>query len=410
MKVLNGIGELDAMMAVCAASRTDDELRAVLSSFRMEPQSQPGLDPFSSAYREQQMELYRWIAGRQYALASEATPFDVEYAVQSPVPYSTGSCQTAGDHLVAVGEFLRHMRLHPGARVLEFGPGWGNLTLVLAALGYKVTCVDIESRFCDLIQRRADRLGLTLDVINADFSWAGGVTQPFDAVVFFECFHHAADHLQLLRDLHAAVKPGGSVYLGAEPILADFPVPWGLRLDGQSLWSIRKFGWMELGFQDSYFRAALDVTGWAGVRHPVVSPAIWELTNVQLPMRFEMGNAKIGTQTGRLAGAELTLADAPAGVALFGPYAALPAGRFVARIQLQPGVPLTGRAAMEVCARGASELITSRPCNMADASAEQPTLELPFVLDSARQDVEVRLINEANFCGTVLAVEIFHAA
>jgi hypothetical protein len=35
----------------------------------------------------------------------------------------------------------------------------------------------------------------------------------------------------------------------AEPITDDFGEPWGLRLDGMSAWSIRKHGWLELGFQ-----------------------------------------------------------------------------------------------------------------------------------------------------------------
>ncbi len=398
------------MMAVCDAAASDDDLRATLASFRMEPQLESGLDPFSPAYRDQQMALYRWISGRQYALANEATPFDLAQATETPFPYSTGSCQTTGDHLIAIGEFLRHMRLPRGARVLEFGPGWGNLTLVLAALGYDVTCVDIEERFCELIRRRAQRLGLTLTVVNADFSWAGTVTQPFDAVIFFECFHHAADHLKLLQDLHGTVKSGGRVYLGAEPILGDFPIPWGLRLDGQSLWSIRKFGWMELGFQDKYFQQALDAAGWSGLRHSVANPAIWELASVRLPLRFEVDSPKIGTITRKLRRSELALVDAPAGVGLYGPYAALPTGRYTARIHLQVGRPLSGRARMEVCANGANELLESQVFDMADVPSERPCLELPFVLESARQDLEVRLLNEAGFFGYLTAVELVRVA
>lgn len=409
MRTLSDIGELDVMMAACDAAKTDDELRAIMSGFRMEFRPESGLDPFSEAYAEQQMALYQGIAGRQYALTSEATPFDLEHATRTPFPYSTGSSQTTGDHFIVMGEFLRHIQLPRGARVLEFGPGWGNLTLALAALGCHVTCVDIESRFCELIRRRAERLDLTLDVINADFSWAAEVTEPFDAVIFFECFHHSANHLALLRDLHTAVKPGGRVYLGAEPILSDFPIPWGLRLDGQSLWSIRKFGWMELGFQDDYFRSALAATGWAGVRHPVANPAIWELTSTRLPMCFNVNNTRIGTLTGRLAGSELILTDAAAGVAVFGPYAALPPGHFVARIHFLTDHLLAGRAGMEVCVRGATEVIATRLIDVAKVLPDRPYVELPFVLDNAFPDVEVRLLNEAGFSGHLTMIELAEA-
>ncbi len=50
------------------------------------------------------------------------------------------------------------------------------------------------------------------------------------------------------------LNEGGKIIFAAEPITDDFPIPWGLRLDGESLWAIRNFGWCELGFQESYFR------------------------------------------------------------------------------------------------------------------------------------------------------------
>ena len=50
---------------------------------------------------------------------------------------------------MAIGFLLRAMALPPGARVLEFGPGWGHTSLMLAQLGHRVTVVDIEARFCE---------------------------------------------------------------------------------------------------------------------------------------------------------------------------------------------------------------------------------------------------------------------
>ena len=48
----------------------------------------------------------------------------------------------------------------------------------------------------------------------------------------------------------------------AEPITDAFYAPWGIRSDGQTLWAIRKFGWMELGFTESYFRKSMTRRGW----------------------------------------------------------------------------------------------------------------------------------------------------
>jgi SAM-dependent methyltransferase len=90
--------------------------------------------------------------------------------------------------------------------------------------------------------------------------------ERFDAAVFFESFHHCSDHIRLLRRLHDVIADDGLVAFAAEPI-TDFPFPWGLRLDGMSAWSTRRFGWLELGFDTSYFLRTLLRLGWSPKRH-----------------------------------------------------------------------------------------------------------------------------------------------
>jgi hypothetical protein len=90
--------------------------------------------------------------------------------------------------------------------------------------------------------------------------------EPFAAAVFFESFHHCADHLAMLRRLHEVVRPDGVVLFASEPIQKmDFA--WGPRLDGLSVWSSRTYGWLELGFDSGYFDHALARTGWSATRH-----------------------------------------------------------------------------------------------------------------------------------------------
>jgi SAM-dependent methyltransferase len=129
-------------------------------------------------------------------------------------------------------------------------------------MGYNVTAVDIEKNFIELIKERARRKQLTLEAIQGDFSLIHQFEQKFDAVLFFECFHHCSDHQSLIAGLDRVVAPGGKVLFAAEPITDDFPIPWGLRLDGESLWAIRKNGWLELGFKETYFRDLLVRHGW----------------------------------------------------------------------------------------------------------------------------------------------------
>lgn len=261
MQTLRNIEQLDERIAACVSAPSDAALRELFKTFKMMPPAVKD-DPFSAEYAREQMELYERISGRQYRLENEETQLNVEELTHRPFPYCTDSLQVVGDQLVAIGSLLRRMNVPKAGRVLEFGPGHGNTTMALALAGYQVTAVDIEARYCDLIQRRAAKTGVEIEVINSDFMWSEQVTDPYDAVVFFECFHHCADHMRLLRALQQAVKPEGRVYFAGEPITNTFPVPWGLRLDGESLWAIRKHGWLELGFTETYFRKALAISGW----------------------------------------------------------------------------------------------------------------------------------------------------
>jgi 2-polyprenyl-3-methyl-5-hydroxy-6-metoxy-1,4-benzoquinol methylase len=281
VQVITSLEQLDGKLAECdeALKTSDAAMRAVFATFRMDFSTLVPPDPFSAAYREFQMALYTRISGRGYAPQNERTKFDTVTADRRPFPYYTGSCRTAGFFTMGVGFLLFSLDLPAGARVLEFGPGWGNSTLAMALVGLDVTAVDIEPDFCELLRLRAKRHEVSLTVVNDDFMWAETVREPYDAVVFFECFHHCADHQRLLAALDRAVKPGGRVYFGAEPIVPDFPVPWGVRMDGESLWAIRSNGWLELGFKESYFREALTRAGWSVRKHVLPDigwAAVWE--------------------------------------------------------------------------------------------------------------------------------------
>jgi SAM-dependent methyltransferase len=251
---------------------SEDAARQFLSGFCLRPLPGRPADPFSDAYRDWVWSLYHAVSGRPaYTTANEASPFDLEEAVATPYPYSTRSTKVVGEELVARGFIISSLGLAPPARIVEFGSGWGNLTLDLAAMGFEVTGVEVEQQFCTLAERR-NRSGTRLSMVRSgmlEFTPA----EPFDAAVFYESFHHCADHLAMLSRLAEIVRPGGKVLWAGEPV-APMRYPWGLRLDGYSLWSTRTYGWLELGFDEAYFAEALDRTGWHGRRHrlPAGSP------------------------------------------------------------------------------------------------------------------------------------------
>jgi protein-L-isoaspartate O-methyltransferase len=405
MEVLRSIEALDAKLAECDAAEriSDDAMRAMFGSFRMELEAGPERDPFAPAWRDQQLALYRRIVGQDYATSAEVTAFDIDAATIRPFPFTTRSSATTGEYFMAIGFVLQAMALPPGSRVLEFGPGWGFTSLWLAQLGHHVTTVDIEPHFCELIRRRAARESVSIDVVNADFFWAETCERQFDAVLFYDCFHHCDDHIRLLTALRRIVAPQGRVFFGAEPIIPDFPIPWGLRLDGWSLWGIRKHGWMELGFRDDYFAHALARTGWFGrkISAPGVDRLrVWEARRREdATFSYAGDDPRLRTQIGRQADGVLALDADAKGTGLFGPYLDLPAGRYAARLHARDAA---GSADMDVVADVGNTSLARRRVDARDA---QPW-ELVFTTDRDVRGVEVRLFCPKGFQARISRLEI----
>jgi SAM-dependent methyltransferase len=255
--------ELDRATGLMATA--PDEAHALLQSFVLALPSSPPANPFSDAYRAWTWDLYRRISGRDsYDTAHEASPFDFELARERPFPYQSGSLAMVGRDLAARGHLLRCLSDLAPRRVVEFGPGWGNVTADMVATGLDVTAVEVDENFCRLVAERGRGPG-RLSVEQADMlDFVAG--ERFDAAVFYESFHHCADHLAMLRHLHGIVRPEGAVFFAAEPV-QRLDYPWGPRLDGLSVWSSRTHGWLELGFDERYFNQALTRTGWRGERH-----------------------------------------------------------------------------------------------------------------------------------------------
>jgi 2-polyprenyl-3-methyl-5-hydroxy-6-metoxy-1,4-benzoquinol methylase len=266
--ILTSLEQLDAKLEEInsAWKISDDAVRAVFATFQMEIGPTDFDDPWSEKYATAQFDLYRKISSRKtYSTENEVSGFEV--SPQRPFPYYTQSASTVGHQLMGIGFLISKMALAAKSSILEFGPGWGNTTIALARMGYEVTALDIDPNFTQLIKDRAKLLALDVDARVGAFFDAATIEKQFDAVLFYECFHHCSDHVKLLGDLHRVVKPNGKVFLAAEPIYEGFHAPWGIRLDGESLWAIRKNGWLELGFQESYFIETCMREGWSVTRH-----------------------------------------------------------------------------------------------------------------------------------------------
>ena len=398
MQVIRTLLELDEKLQDVgrAALVGDDAMRRVFSSFQMNLDTDLPADPFSDEYRKFQMSLYETVSGRNYDVRNEVSAFDVSAHVTRPFPFVTESVATTGAHLSSLGFFVSQLRVPRGGRILEFGPGWGNTTITLAMLGFEMTAIDVEPNFCELLRRRAEVNQVSVNVILGDFFKVEEIAERYDAVVFYECFHHCADHLRLLRGLHNVLKPGGRVYLGSEPINPYFSMPWGLRLDGESLWAVRQNGWMELGFTDEYFTEAVGRTGWSPKRYAskdVDWAVVWELERLSdHSLYYDASNTILQTLIGHRSGDAIVVDGAQAGFALYGPYIKLDAGKWRGTVYLKPGSLRFGHATIDVGDFSRNEAFGSLSVDLDGLSQRgENSISISFFLSEPKSNVEIRL-------------------
>jgi len=228
------------------------------------------LDPFSAEYHKGVLDLYVRLRARpddkydpeRDEAPSAPVPEDIW---SSLVPWCFKDPKMVGEHLYAWAHIFQHIDLPKGGSLLEYGPGSGQLLLMLARMGFRACGVDVDAVALEGIRLQAEKMSIVVQTERALFG-EGFSGERFDTILFYEAFHHALDFQTLLLRLHDRLKPGGHVILCGEPIVQEnfpgIPYPWGPRLDALSVFCMRRFGWMELGFTHSFFTEAARRAGW----------------------------------------------------------------------------------------------------------------------------------------------------
>ena len=264
MRQISDLSEIDAIN--CASDDEAVRIHNLTEVYWSPPdfgEEASSLDPFTEQFRASAAARLEEITGRlsYEAARDEKAPYLPDEDGEAVVPghYTIGDSAWAGDFIQAHGAVMKALAMRSGQRILEYGPGDGQIILHLARMGCRVTAVDIEAKYLSRIQSQAAAFRVDITTINGVFgdSEAGVL---YDRILFFEAFHHAIDHHALVSKLRQMLVPGGFVVLAGEPVLEHdnyyrptLPYAWGPRLDGLSLRVMRTYGWCELGFAREYF-------------------------------------------------------------------------------------------------------------------------------------------------------------
>ena len=212
------------------------------------------LSPYSQEYFDQQLNLYREIAGRDLNQESgELHPFEGHRLLDAPNPIGILDAAQMGAHVRALTTMLGLSCVSGRARILDMGAGHGLSSEVFAFTGCHVHAVDIDPGLAALSRERARRRNL--DILRSDMNFddiSAIEDGAYDAAFFFQSLHHCLKPWRLIEQLKNKLKPEGVIGFVGEPLQTFWWKHWGLRLDLESLFVARSQGWFESGFSHSF--------------------------------------------------------------------------------------------------------------------------------------------------------------
>lgn len=135
-------------------------------------------------------------------------------------------------------DVLRAMDLTPAMTVADVGAGTGYFAVRLARAvpEGKVIATDIEPDMVRYLNERAGREHLTnLRALPATHAASGLAAQSVDRIVIVHVWHHLADRVAYARDLSAALRPNGRLFIVDFSLTAQRGPPPNLRMAAETI-------------------------------------------------------------------------------------------------------------------------------------------------------------------------------
>ena len=248
------------------------------------------LDGYSDDYASMQLDLYREVSGRGIDQRSnEMLEIDVAKLARTANPYGSVDPDIIANHARTILNSIVVSGLPPDATVLDMGCGWGISTEMFGFCGCRVTAVDINPLFVDLVAQRAASRGYDVTTREDAFDTFES-DEKFDLVFFYESLHHAISPWEVIARVGPYVKQAGKFTIAGEPIQQKWWTSWGLRLDPQSVYCVRKFGWFENGWSEEFISDCFRRSGFEltllpgiGILHSPIGVAVRPEDGLELP-------------------------------------------------------------------------------------------------------------------------------
>jgi len=107
-----------------------------------------------------------------------------------------------------------------GMKLLDVGCGTGNYALELARIGVQVTGIDVSRAMLDVAERKAEAMGVKLQLIHADINNIDLLPESYDAVLSVTALEFFEEPAAVLAKCYRSLKPGGRMVVG---VIAEGP-------------------------------------------------------------------------------------------------------------------------------------------------------------------------------------------
>jgi 2-polyprenyl-3-methyl-5-hydroxy-6-metoxy-1,4-benzoquinol methylase len=221
------------------------------------------IDPFSEEYVDQQIALYREISGRELNQESgELHNIDISHLIDQPNPTGIPDADRVNEHVRCVSTIQALSCLRGRPRILDMGAGQGLGSEIIGYTGCSVHAVDIDQHLSVLARRRAAQMKISLTRSDMNFDDIGLLEGgAYDAAFFFQSLHHCIRPWELIGNLKRKLRPGGIIGFVGEPVQSLFWKHWGIRLDHESVYVARAWGWFESGWSHDFIRSCFARNG-----------------------------------------------------------------------------------------------------------------------------------------------------